>query len=66
MHTRREFLALSAGMLALLTGCIGSEPEPDRGEGPDVRTQPVQMRLTIPDVFDSVLFAGLSAGIFRE
>lgn len=48
MHTRREFLALSAGMLALLTGCIGSEPEPDRSEGPDVRTQPVQMRITIP------------------
>ena len=59
MHTRREFLALSAGMLTLLTGCIGSEPEPDRGEGPDVRTQPVQMRLTIPESY--LAFTGNTA-----
>ena len=59
MHTRREFLALSTGMLALLTGCIGSEPEPDRGEGPDVRTQPVQMRLTIPESY--LAFTGNTA-----
>lgn len=59
MHTRHEFLALSAGMLALLTGCIGSEPEPDRGEGPDVRTQPVQMRLTIPESY--LAFTGNTA-----
>ena len=59
MLTRREFLALSAGMLTLLTGCIGSEPEPDRSEGPDVRTQPVQMRLTIPESY--LAFTGNTA-----
>ena len=59
MLTRREFLALSAGMLTLLTGCIGSEPEPNRSEGPDVRTQPVQMRLTIPESY--LAFTGNTA-----
>ena len=46
MQTRREFLALSAGLLALLPGCAADEPE---GEvGPGTQTQPVQMRVTIP------------------
>ena len=46
MQTRREFLALSAGLLALLPGCTANEPE---GEvDPGAPTQPVQMRVTIP------------------
>lgn len=46
MQTRREFLALSAGLLALLPGCTANEPE---GEvDPGAQTQPVQMRVTIP------------------
>ena len=46
MQTRREFLALSAGLLALLPGCTADEPE---GEvDPGAQTQPVQMRLAIP------------------
>lgn len=46
MQTRREFLALSAGLLALLPGCTANEPE---GEvDPGAPTQPVQMRATIP------------------
>lgn len=46
MQTRREFLALSAGLLALLPGCTANEPE---GEvDPGTPTQPVQMRVTIP------------------
>lgn len=46
MQARREFLALSAGLLALLPGCAADEPE---GEvGPGAQTQPVQMRVTIP------------------
>ena len=46
MQTRREFLALSAGLLALLPGCTANETE---GEvDPGTPTQPVQMRVTIP------------------
>ena len=46
MQTRREFLALSAGLLALLPGCAADGPE---GEvDPGAQTQPVQMRVTIP------------------
>ena len=46
MQTRREFLALSAGLLALLPSCAADEPE---GEvDPGAQTQPVQMRVTIP------------------
>ena len=46
MQTRRAFLALSAGLLALLPGCTADEPE---GEiDPGAQTQPVQRRITIP------------------
>lgn len=46
MQTRREFLALSSGLLALLPGCTANETE---GEvDPGAPTQPVQMRVTIP------------------
>lgn len=46
MQTRREFLALSAGLFALLPGCTANEPE---GEvDPGAPTQPVQIRVTIP------------------
>ena len=46
MQTRRAFLALSAGLLALLPGCTADEPE---GEvDPGAQTQPVQTRITIP------------------
>ena len=51
MQTRREFLALSAGLLALLPGCIANEPEGEVDpvvEDPGTQTQPVQMRVTIP------------------
>ena len=46
MQTRRAFLALSAGLLALLPGCTADEPE--REVDPGAQTQPVQMRITIP------------------
>lgn len=56
MQTRREFLALSAGLLALLPGCTANEPEGEVDpvvedpvvEHPVAQTQPVQMRVTIP------------------
>lgn len=56
MQTRREFLALSAGLLALLPGCTANEPEGEVDpvvedpvvEDPGAQTQPVQMRVTIP------------------
>ena len=58
MQTRREFLALSAGLLALLPGCTADEPE---GEvDPGAQTQPVQMRLAIPASYLS--FTGNTAG----
>ena len=57
MQTRREFLALSAGLLALLPGCTANEPE---GEvDPGAPTQPVQMRLTIPESY--LAFTGNTA-----
>lgn len=46
MQTRREFLALSTGLLALLPGCAADEPE--REVDPGAQTQPVQVRVTIP------------------
>ena len=46
MQTRRAFLALSAGLLALLPGCTADEPE--REVDPGAQTQPVQTRITIP------------------
>ena len=46
MQTRRAFLALSAGLLALLPGCTADEPEGDIDPG--AQTQPVQRRITIP------------------
>ena len=57
MQTRREFLALSAGLLALLPGCAADEPE---GEvDPGAQTQPVQMRITIPASY--LVFTGNTA-----
>ena len=57
MQTRRKFLALSAGLLALLPGCTANEPE---GEvDPGAPTQPVQMRLTIPESY--LAFTGNTA-----
>ena len=61
MQTRRAFLALSAGLLALLPGCAANEPE---GEvDPGTKTQPVQMRVTIPASY--LAFTGNTAELRR-
>ena len=57
MQTRRAFLALSAGLLALLPGCTADEPE--REVDPGAQTQPVQTRITIPESY--LAFTGNTA-----
>ena len=48
MLTRRALLALSAGLLAALPGCAAGGPDPAPEPDDGARTQPVQMRLTVP------------------
>ena len=59
MLARRALLALSAGLLVALAGCAGIDPETGSDADPGARTQPVQLRVTIPESY--LAFTGNTA-----